>query len=126
MLLDCPWLSRHRQTRLHLGHGSWRHRRRHSDHRDSKRAKQELSDLAFNKPVSIRLVDIDRYERIIGRIYVNDLDVSAETAEFAFTRNTFLGIYYKIVISIIISHLPMILDYADHHNNDNLENVSFR
>lgn len=41
-------------------------------------AKQELSDLTFIKPVSIRLVDIDRYERIIGRIYVNDLDVSAE------------------------------------------------
>ena len=43
-----------------------------------KRAKQELSDLTFKKPVAIRLVGIDRYERIVGRIYVDDLDVSAE------------------------------------------------
>jgi len=42
------------------------------------RAKQELSDLTFKKPVAIRLVDIDRYERIVGRIYVDDLDVSTE------------------------------------------------
>ena len=44
-----------------------------------KRTKQELSDLTFKKPVAIQLVDIDRYQRIVGRIYVGDLDVSAET-----------------------------------------------
>jgi micrococcal nuclease len=43
-----------------------------------KRAKQVLSHLTFKKPVVIRLVDIDRYERIVGRIYVDNLDVSAE------------------------------------------------
>lgn len=43
-----------------------------------KKAKQELSDLTFEKPVAIKLVDIDRYERIVGRIYVDDVDVSAE------------------------------------------------
>ena len=42
------------------------------------RAKPELSDLTFKTLVAIRLVDIDRYQRIVGRIYVNDLDVSAE------------------------------------------------
>ena len=30
------------------------------------------------KPVAIRLVDIDRYQRIVGRTYVDDLDFSAE------------------------------------------------
>jgi len=42
------------------------------------RTKQELSGLTFKKPVAIRLVKIDRYERIVGRIYVEDLDVSTE------------------------------------------------
>ncbi len=43
-----------------------------------KRAKQALSDLAFQKPVAVRVVTIDRYKRTVGRIYVGDLDVSAE------------------------------------------------
>ena len=51
-----------------------------------KRAKQELSDLAFKKPVAIRLVDIDRYERIVDRIYVDDLDVSAEMVRLGAAR----------------------------------------
>ena len=46
-----------------------------------KRAKQVLSHLTFKKPVAIRLVDIDRYQRIVGRIYVDDLDVSAEMVQ---------------------------------------------
>ena len=41
-------------------------------------AKQRLSDLVFGKPIAIKLVDIDRYDRIVGRIYVDDLDVNAE------------------------------------------------
>lgn len=41
-------------------------------------AKQQLSDMVFRKPIAIKLVDIDRYERIVGRIYVDDLDVNAE------------------------------------------------
>jgi micrococcal nuclease len=43
-----------------------------------KRAKQALSALTFQKLASIRVVDIDRYNRTVGRIYVGDLDVSAE------------------------------------------------
>ncbi len=42
------------------------------------RAKQTLSDLTFKKPVAVKFVDIDRYQRIVGRIYVDNLDVSAE------------------------------------------------
>lgn len=42
------------------------------------RAKQELSALTFQKPVAVRVVDIDRYGRTVGRIYVEDLDGSAE------------------------------------------------
>jgi len=34
--------------------------------------------MTFTKPIAIRLVDIDRYQRIVGRIYVEDLDVIAE------------------------------------------------
>ena len=34
--------------------------------------------MAFQKLIAIRLIDIDRYHRIVGRIYVDDLDVSAE------------------------------------------------
>ena len=41
-------------------------------------AKLRLSDLVFGKPIAIKLVDIDRYDRIVGRIYVDDLDVNAE------------------------------------------------
>ena len=41
-------------------------------------AKNELSDMVFQKDVAIRQVDIDRYGRIVGRIYVGDLAVNAE------------------------------------------------
>ncbi len=43
-----------------------------------KRAKQELSDLAFQKQVAVKVVTIDRYGRTVGRIYIGDLDISAE------------------------------------------------
>jgi endonuclease YncB( thermonuclease family) len=43
-----------------------------------KRAKQELSALTFQKLVAVKLVDIDRYQRIVGHIYADYLDVSAE------------------------------------------------
>ncbi|KPK39417.1 MAG: hypothetical protein AMJ65_11570 [Phycisphaerae bacterium SG8_4] len=41
-------------------------------------AKEQLSDMVFQKDIAIKLVDIDRYERIVGRVYVGDLDVNAE------------------------------------------------
>lgn len=47
-------------------------------HPYGKRAKQKSSALTFQKLVCIKVIDIDRYEPIAGRIYVDDLDVSAE------------------------------------------------
>ena len=41
-------------------------------------AKNQLSDMVFQKDIAIKLVDIDRYDRIVGRVYVGDLDVNAE------------------------------------------------
>jgi endonuclease YncB( thermonuclease family) len=42
------------------------------------RAKQELSDLVFGKTVEVVYVDTDRYGRTVGRVYVGNVDVSAE------------------------------------------------
>lgn len=40
-----------------------------------KKAKQYLSELIFNKTVSIRFSAIDQYGRIIGRVYLDNMDV---------------------------------------------------
>ena len=42
------------------------------------KAKQALSDLAFGKEARIEYRDTDRYGRIVGRVYVGDIDVNAE------------------------------------------------
>lgn len=43
------------------------------------KAKQELSELAFNRMVKVTVETRDRYKRIIGRVYVDGiLDVNAE------------------------------------------------
>jgi endonuclease YncB( thermonuclease family) len=42
------------------------------------RARQELSDLAFGKDVTVTVRDIDRYGRTVGRVYAGSVDVSAE------------------------------------------------
>lgn len=42
------------------------------------RAKQALSELAFGKQARVVEVTIDRYGRIVGRIYVDGLDVNRE------------------------------------------------
>ena len=42
------------------------------------RAKQALSDLAFNKHARVIEQDKDRYGRVVGRVYVGVLDVNAE------------------------------------------------
>lgn len=42
------------------------------------RSKQSLSDLVFDKQVRIIQEDMDRYGRVVGRVYVNGLDVTAE------------------------------------------------
>ncbi|MDO8997662.1 MAG: thermonuclease family protein [Sediminibacterium sp.] len=45
------------------------------------RAKQQLSDLVFNKTVTVRTDTTDRYGRSIARIYVDDVDVNAMMVE---------------------------------------------
>jgi micrococcal nuclease len=42
------------------------------------RAKEELSKLVFNKTVTIIQVDIDRYKRVIGKVYVDNLYINKE------------------------------------------------
>ena len=39
-------------------------------------SKRSLSDLAYNKPASVRVVSIDRYGRVVGRVYVGTLDLN--------------------------------------------------
>lgn len=41
-------------------------------------AKEQLSALVFQKDVAVLVMDVDRYERIVGRVYVDNLDVNAE------------------------------------------------
>jgi endonuclease YncB( thermonuclease family) len=43
-----------------------------------KKAKQALSRLVFGKTVTVEKKDIDRYGRIVGRVYVDGVDVNAE------------------------------------------------
>lgn len=42
------------------------------------RAKQALSDLAYNKQVRVTVQDTDRYERKVGHVYVNGTWVNAQ------------------------------------------------
>ncbi len=42
------------------------------------RARQALSDLAFNQQARVVVQDTDRYGRTVGRVYVGDTDVNAE------------------------------------------------
>ena len=42
------------------------------------RAKQALSDLAYNKEARVVVQDTDRYGRTVGRVYVGGVDVNAE------------------------------------------------
>ena len=42
------------------------------------KAKEVLFDLVFGKEVIVKVQDIDRYERYVAKIYVNELDVSRE------------------------------------------------
>src|SRR5690606_665034 len=42
------------------------------------RARQALSDLAFGKQATVETSEKDRYGRVIGRIYVDGVDVNKE------------------------------------------------
>ncbi len=41
-------------------------------------SKRSLSDLTYNKTVLVDWSKHDRYERIVGKVWVNDLDVNLE------------------------------------------------
>ncbi len=42
------------------------------------RSKQSLSDMVFGKTVRVEQQDVDRYGRVVGRVFVGGTDVSAE------------------------------------------------
>lgn len=42
------------------------------------RSKQSLSDLVYGKQVKVNQQDLDRYGRIVGRVYVESIDVNVE------------------------------------------------
>lgn len=42
------------------------------------KSKQSLSDMVFGKQVTVNQRDIDRYGRVVGRVYVGNFDVNAE------------------------------------------------
>lgn len=42
------------------------------------KAKQALSELAYGKQARVVVVDVDRYGRTVGRVYVGETDVNAE------------------------------------------------
>lgn len=42
------------------------------------RSKQALSDLVFGREVSVQQTDVDRWGRIVGRVFVDDRDVNRE------------------------------------------------
>lgn len=44
----------------------------------SKRAKKELSELIFDKNVVVKYKDKDRYGRVLGWVFVNDLNINEE------------------------------------------------
>jgi endonuclease YncB( thermonuclease family) len=43
-----------------------------------KRSTQSLSDLVYGKRVKVNQQDLDRYGRVVGRVYTESLDVNAE------------------------------------------------
>ncbi|AHM59212.1 micrococcal nuclease [Flammeovirgaceae bacterium 311] len=45
------------------------------------RAKQALSDLIFNKDVTVEQDDIDRYGRLVGHVYVGDVHVNPKLVQ---------------------------------------------
>ena len=43
-----------------------------------RKSQETLSSLVWEKDIAVRVVDVDRYGRTVGRIFVGDTDVSAE------------------------------------------------
>lgn len=40
------------------------------------KAKQRLAEIVFRQPVTLQVVDIDRYGRLVGTIYLNQINVN--------------------------------------------------
>src|SRR6476646_2831912 len=90
-------------TLLYEGHQQVRIRLAEIDAPESRqpygnRARQELSDLAFGKDVTVTVQNIDRYSRTVGRVYAGSVDVSAEMV-----RQGAVWVYRQY------SHDPMLL-----------------
>ena len=49
------------------------------------KAKQALSDLAFGKQARVVEVTVDRYGRMVGRVYVDGIDVNRELVAQGYT-----------------------------------------
>lgn len=49
-----------------------------------KKAKQALGNLVYGKDVSVEQVDIDRYGRIVGKVYIDKLYVNAEMVKIGY------------------------------------------
>ena len=52
-----------------------------SDQPFGTRAKQALSDLIFSKEVLVKEQDIDRYQRLVGHVYVGDVHVNRKMVQ---------------------------------------------
>ncbi|MCP4043825.1 MAG: thermonuclease family protein, partial [Gammaproteobacteria bacterium] len=48
------------------------------------KAKQALAKMAFNKQARVVEVTKDRYKRIVGRVYMGNLDVNAELVRLGY------------------------------------------
>ena len=55
-----------------------------------RKAKQAMGNLVFGKVVTVEQVDIDRYKRIVGKVFLGDLYVNA-----AMVKNGFAWVYRK-------------------------------
>ncbi len=46
-----------------------------------RRSKQSLSEVCFDRPARVRIVTIDRYGRLVGRVWCDGLDANAHQVE---------------------------------------------
>ena len=51
------------------------------------RARQALADKVFQENVNVDVVDVDRYDRLVGKIWLGDRDINRELVREAFLRH---------------------------------------
>lgn len=74
LILLVPEGSSYRQVKIRLGEIDTPERKQPY----GERAKQQLSELVFNRPARVVVQDTDRYGRIVGRVSVGGFDINAE------------------------------------------------